>query len=329
VRVSLSPRSRPRSRSSPERGPQPCHNSSTSARDGRERNGFRRRYGWRLRRRRSDPRQRATLSLDGAGNFAGSVDLGGAGSLDFSIGNSSGRLLVDFDVPLALAGPGGIIPAGAVDAVEEAGAALLEPAGGFFAGKPLTVAGSVADKGQLAALRVNGTDALGLLGSDQTFTLQVPGTTKEITLTATDKNGVSETTRYKVLEASAPIATRLGPSVAAGGAVGLKIAKIRYVTRGVTRTKRLRMIIMVKDSRGYLVRGATVTIRSRAAGRLTRRTQSKASNKTGQATFILRVKARTLGKRLFMVTVARTPTAKAARTTSVRLAKARLPAKRR
>jgi hypothetical protein len=266
------------------------------------------------------------LTLDAAGNFAGTVSLGGAGSLDLTVTNSSGQP-VDFHVPLDLAGPGGIIPAGVVDAVEQAGAALLEPAGGFVSGKPLTVAGSVADKGQLAALSVNGVDALGPLGSGQTFTLQVPGTTKEVTLTATDKSGVTETTHYKVLDASTGISTPLGTSVAASSAVGLKIAKVRYVTKSVTRTKRLRMVVTVKDSRGYLVRGAKITIRSKAPGRLTRRTQSKASSKTGQAAFILRVKPHTLGKRLFMVTVARTPTTKAAKTTSVWLAKARLRAK--
>ena len=83
------------------------------------------------------------------------------------------------------------------------------------------------------------------------------------------------------------------------------------------------MIVTVKDNRGYLVRGATIKIRSKAAGRLTRRAQTKTSTKVGQAAFVLRVKPHILGKRLVMVTVARTPTAKAAKTTSIRLAKAR------
>jgi hypothetical protein len=183
------------------------------------------------------------------------------------------------------------------------------------------VAGSVADKGQLAALSVNGIDVLDKLGPDQSFTLQVPGTTKEIGLTATDKSGTAETVRYKVLDSSTPVATPLGRSVAADSAIGLKIAKIRYATKGVTRTRRLRMVVTVRDSRGYLVRGATIKIRSKAAGRLTRRAQTKASGPTGQAAFVLRVKPKALGKRLFMVTVARTPSAKAAKTTSVRLAR--------
>jgi len=267
------------------------------------------------------------LSLDAAGNFAGVVSLEGASALDFTGGNTSGQL-VDFNVPVALAGPGGIIPGSVVDAVEQAGATLLQPVGGFVGGQPLTVAGSVADKGQLAALAVNGTDVMRLLGPDQSFSVQIPGTTKEITLTATDTSGVSQTTHYKVLDSSSGLATPLGPYVSASSAVGLKIVKVRYVAKGVAKTKRLRMIVTVKDSRGYLVRGATIKIRSKAAGRLTRRAQTKTSSKVGQAAFVLRVKTRTLGKRLVMVTVARTPTAKAAKTTSIRLAKARSSTKR-
>jgi len=266
------------------------------------------------------------LSLDAAGNFAGVVSLDGASALDFAVGNSSGQL-VDFTVPVALAGPGGIIPGSILDAVKQAGATLLEPAGGFIGGQPLTVAGSVADKGQLAALAVNGTDVMRLLGPDQSFSVQIPGTSKEITLTATDKSGVTETTHYQVLSSSGG-ATPLGPYVTASSAVGLKIANVRYVATGVARTKRLRMIVTVKDSRGLLVSGATIKIRSKAAGRLTRRAQTKTSSKTGQAAFVLRVKPRILGKRLVMVTVARTPTAKAAKTTSIRLAKARSTRKR-
>jgi hypothetical protein len=266
------------------------------------------------------------FGLDAAGNFAGVVSLDGASALHFSLGNSSSNA-VDLSVPLTLAGPGGIIPAGIVDAVEQAGATLLEPAGGFVGGQPLTVAGSVADKGQLAALAVNGTDVMRLLGPDQSFTVQVPGTSKELTLTATDKSGVSETTHYQVLGTAGGLSP-LGPYVSASSAVGLKIAKVRYIAKGVARTRRFRMIVTVKDTRGLLVRGAKIKIRSKAAGRLTRRAQTKTSTKLGQAAFVLRAKPRFLGKRVVMVTVARTPTAKAAKTTSIRLAKARHTKKR-
>ena len=267
-----------------------------------------------------------SLGLDAAGHFAGVVNLDGASTIDLTVGNSTGQL-VDFHVPLALAGPGGIIPANVLDAVEQAGATLLQPIAGL-ADEPLAVAGSVADKGQLASLAVNGTDVMSLLGPDQSFTVPVPGTTKEVTLTATDTSGVSETTHYKVLDASGLLTTPLGTSVAAANAVGLKITKVRYVAKGVARTKRVRMIVTVKDSRNYLVRGAKITVRSKATGRLTRRSQVKKSSKTGQAGFVLRVKPRMLGKRLVMVTVARTPTTKAAKTTSLRLAKAHASKKR-
>jgi hypothetical protein len=260
------------------------------------------------------------LGVDAAGNFAGAVNLDGASTLDLSLTDSAGHL-VDFHVPLALAGPGGNIPASVTDAVEQAGATLLQPAGGFVGGQPLTVAGSVADKGQLATLAVNGTDVLHMLDSGQSFSTQVPGTTKEITLTATDAKGVSESTHYQVLSGS--VSSPLGASVAAKDARGLKIAAIRYRTKGVARTKRVRMTVTVKDSRGLLVRGAKVTVRSKAAGRLTRRAQAHGTGKLGRAIFTLRVKPHALGRRLVMVTVARTPTAKAAKTTSVRLAKKR------
>jgi hypothetical protein len=87
------------------------------------------------------------------------------------------------------------------------------------------------------------------------------------------------------------------------------------------------MIVTIKDSRGYLVNGASVKIRSKAAGRLTRRSQLKRSGIRGQAAFVLKVRPRSLGKRLVMVTVARTPTARASKTTSVRLRKSRKTAR--
>lgn len=264
------------------------------------------------------------VSVDAAGHFVATVGVDGASALDFGLTTAGGQH-VAFHIPLSLVGTGGLIDGSAVDAVEQAGARLLEPAGGFqaVAGKPLTVAGSVADQGQLASLAVNGVDVTRLLGADRTFSVQVPGTTKEITLQATDTHGVTETTRYKVLTSRGLVATPYGTSVAALNAQGLKIAKIRYSAKRAATTKRVRMLVVVKDSRGYLVRGAKITIRSKAPGTLRRRSQAKRSSTTGRATFVLSVKQHALGKRLVMVTVARTPSVKAAKTTSVRLRRAR------
>jgi len=268
------------------------------------------------------------LGLDASGHFAGVVDLNGASTLDLAVANPVTGQQVSFQIPLTtgLLGPGGIIPAGVLDAVEQAGAALLAPAGGFplLDGKPLQVDGTVADPSQLAGLSVNGVDALHLVQPDQTFSVQLPGTTREVKLTSTDASGVSETQSYGV---SNLYRTSQGISVGAANAIGVRIAGVRYVTKGVARTKRLRMIVTIKDSRGYLVNGASVKIRSKAAGRLTRRSQLKRSGIRGQAAFVLKVRPRSLGKRLVMVTVARTPTAKASKTTSVRLRKSRKTAR--
>jgi hypothetical protein len=266
------------------------------------------------------------VALDASGGFGAVVNLDGSSTLGLTVANPQTGQTVQFQIPLtgALIGPGGVIPASVLDGVEQAGAKLLEPAGGFRAitGQPLTIGGAVADRDQLAGLAVNGKDVMPLLGPDQTFTTQLPGTTKEVTLTARDSQGVTQTTNYRVLDSSAPLATAAGQSVTAAQAIGVKIAKVRYFVKGVTRTKRLRMVVTVKDRRGYLVRGAKVTVRARAKGRLVRRTQIKKSGRTGLAGFVLRVRKGALGKRLVMVTVARTPTAKGSKTSSVRLARA-------
>jgi hypothetical protein len=87
----------------------------------------------------------------------------------------------------------------------------------------------VADKGQLAALAVNGTDVMRLLGPTSRSRFRCPARRKRSRLRATDKSGVTETTHYQVLASSGGVATPLGPYVTASSAVGLKIAKVRYV----------------------------------------------------------------------------------------------------
>jgi hypothetical protein len=270
------------------------------------------------------------LALDGSGHFSGLVDLNGASAVDVAVANPAAGQNVAFEIPLTglLLGPGGLVPGNVLDTVEQAGATLLQPVGGFQAvgGQPLTIGGSVLDSGRLAGLTVNGTDVLKLLQPDQSFNIQVPGTTKEVTLKATDTSGVSETKSYSV--SSLLGATGALSSVSAANAVGLRIAQVRYYVKGAAQTKRLRMVITVKDGRGYLVSGATILVRAKAAGRLTRRAQTKRSGVRGQAAFVLGLRRLSLGKRLVMITVARTPTAKAQQVSSVRLPSARRTAKK-
>jgi hypothetical protein len=272
------------------------------------------------------------LAVDAAGNFSGAVNLDGQSNLTFSLSNSAGEV-TSVTIPLNsnIVGPGGVISPDVLAALEKAAVSILKPAEGFkiLDNLPLRIGGSVGDKDSLASLTINGKDVLGLLGSDTGFSLQLPGTTKEVSVTMTDKQGVSQTSTVPVLHGTSIFTTAAGRSVAATGAIGVRIAKIRYITRSVRRTKRLRMIVTVKDSRGLLIRNASVSVRSKYARRIVRNPRAKKTNKVGQAAFLLRARNRAFGKRLVMVTLAKTPSAKASKSSSVRIPRLKKAAVRR
>jgi hypothetical protein len=79
----------------------------------------------------------------------------------------------------------------------------------------------------------------------------------------------------------------------------------------------MRMVVTVRDRRGLLIRGAKITVRSTKARRLSNRPTMHLSGRKGQATFTLRLRKAAFGKRLIVVTVAKTPKAKASKKTSV------------
>jgi hypothetical protein len=262
------------------------------------------------------------LSVDAAGNFSGAINLDGQSRLTLTLTNSAGEI-TSVTIPLNtnVVGPGGVIGPEILDALKKAGVSILKPLEGFkiLDQLPLKIEGSVLDKGSLASLTVNGKDVLSLLGQDRIFTVLLPGTTKEVTVTATDTQGVSQTSTAPVLHAASMFTTPVGRSVAATGALGVRIAKIRYVTKNVRRTKRMRMIVTIKDRRGLLVRGATVRVTSRYVRRIARNPRAKKTNRVGQAAFLLKATKRTFGKRLVMITVAKTPASKASKRSSVRI----------
>lgn len=272
------------------------------------------------------------LGLNADGTFAGTVDLAGQSLLTVTARNPLSGETVTTQIPLNtnLIGPGGVIPSTILDALKNAGIGLTIPDGGFVSldGLPVKVEGSVLKRDELASLKVNGVDVLDKLTSNGTFAQSVPGTSREVSITATDRQGVTQTTSFGVVPMSSVINTAAGPSVAAAGADGVKIAKIRYLTKTVRAKKRFRMIVTVKDNRGRLVRGATVRVRPKVKRFVVGPSQrTKKSTKIGQANFLVLVRKPALGKRLFMITVAQTPKAKAQKTSSVRLPKAK--AKRR
>ncbi|HEX3686495.1 MAG TPA: hypothetical protein VHU60_02845 [Gaiellaceae bacterium] len=255
------------------------------------------------------------VGLDATGAFAATVPLNGASTLSLVLRQGGTAQQTTFEVPLTgtLLGPGGVIPAGVLDSLEGAGISLLAPTG-TGNGDPLTVSGGVLDRGNLTSLTVNGKDVLGTLGSDGTFSLQVPGTTKVITLTATDRNGSSQTIQTPVT---------IPASVSAKDAVGVRFARIAFFTKSVRKTHRVRMIVTVRDLRGSLVKGATVSVRSLKRGRLTRVPKSALTGPKGSATIVLPLRAVAFGRRLIVNTVARTPSAKVSRKNGVRIPRAK------
>jgi len=263
------------------------------------------------------------LTVDSSGHFDGVVSLEGASAIDLAVLNPAADQKVHYQIPLtgSLLGPGGLIPAEVLNTVEQAGVSLLKPVGGLkvLDGLPLTIGGKVADKSGLADLSVNGVDALSLLQPDGSFTVTLPGTTKDVSVTVTDKQGVSKEQTLSVIHDTSLISTPRGISVSATGALGLRIASVRYVTKGVIHSKRMRMVVTLKDRRNYLVRGATVSIRLARGKLLVKRVQTKKSSKVGTASFVLRVRKVAFGKRLVIDTTAKTPSAKASKRTSVRL----------
>ena len=189
----------------------------------------------------------------------------------------------------------------------QAVAEITKPLGGFNIQDqlPLTLAGSLLNAGQLAGLTVNGIDVLGLVGPDGSFVIPIPGTSREVTIVMTDKQGVTNTTTYPITHNSTIIQTPLGPSVSAAGALGVRITSVRYFTKIVRSKKQFRVLVTVKDNRGYLIRNATVTLKSQRPRLTVGKTRTKVSNKVGQVNFIMKVRPRALGKSVFVLANAR------------------------
>jgi hypothetical protein len=264
-----------------------------------------------------------TLAVNGqpvgvasAGAFSAVVSLNGASSLSLALDEAGSRQQTTFEIPLSrtLLGPGGVIPAGALDSLEQAGVSLLGATGGT-SGEPLTVSGAVLDQGNLSTLTLNGKDVLGSLGAGHTFTMQLPGTTKFLSLSATDKRGASQTIQ-------APL------TVAAKDAVGVRFKRIAFYTKAARKQHRVRMVVTVRDLRGLLVQGATVSVRSTKSGRLLRQPKSALTGPKGSVTIVLPLRAVAFGERLTVNTVARTPSAKVSRKDGVRIPSAKSKARR-
>jgi hypothetical protein len=258
------------------------------------------------------------LDVETGGSFAGVVDVNGQSSLSLALQNPGSGESSTVSIPLNsnLVGPGGLLSSDALTVLEQAGVTILKPLGGF-GDTPITIGGGIANGGQLASLSVNGVDALSTLKPGGSFVVPIPGTTKEIGVLMTDKQGVSLDTTYRT--------TR---SVSATDADGVRIAKIRYFAKGIKKTKRLRVVVTVRDRRNRLIHGAVVKLRSPRTDRILGRSFTKSTNLNGKVAFILRVRRAAFGKRTRFVTTAQTPSAKVSKRTSVRLPRKRAARRR-
>jgi hypothetical protein len=108
--------------------------------------------------------------------------------------------------------------------------------------------------------------------------------------------------------------------VSATSARGLRIASVKYLVSDVVATKRLRVVITLRDLNGRRVRHAIVSVGPVAgAKRTVGGTTSTFSNRLGKAGLVLTATKSMLGRRLLLRITARTPSARAVTVGSVLL----------
>lgn len=246
------------------------------------------------------------VSIKASGAFAGTIDLKGADTIVLALSRPATGVVIKLRIPLL---GRTVIPGSVLDALMRAGISILQPV--VKPGQPVVVNGSVSDGSQLVALTVNGVDVMTLLHGGS-FTVPLPGDTGQVQVDASGANGTTETINAPVFR---PFSTS---TVSARNALGIRIAKIRYIRKGALRTHRMRMIVTVRDVRGRLIRGAIIRVTAKGH-KLAKRPRATRSGPRGRATIGLRLRGSAYGKRLVTVTLAKTPRAKAHKTTSVRV----------
>jgi hypothetical protein len=199
------------------------------------------------------------VGVDASGFFSAVVDLDGESFVVLTL-VTGGDETITIRIPLTVLEGGG---EDLLDALQDAGITLDVPPEGFQVvdDQPPTASGHVLDQNKLASLRVNDKEALGLLGPDGSFSIPLVGSPKQVTVEATDRQGVSQTSAFRTTQVTSVIKTKAGKSVSAAGAQGIVIAKIRFDKRNLLAKKSLGVVLTVKDRRGYLVRGAALHLK--------------------------------------------------------------------
>jgi hypothetical protein len=239
--------------------------------------------------------------------------------------------LVTVEVPLdVLLANGG---EGVLNDLIDAGISIDEPVGGFqiIDGQLPLIEGRVLNGDNLSVIEVNDVNVLSRLGDDGLFSIVLggSGTTERITVVATDRSGVTQTSTFTARRVTSALATRAGTSVSAAGAQGIRIVEVALDKRFLKPAKSLGVIVTVKDRRGFLIRGAALQLRGMPAKHVaTGALKAGFTNRVGKGQFAYRLKASAFtGKPAQFFTIwMRAATPKSSATKKVTL---RLPARTR
>ena len=256
------------------------------------------------------------------GSFRAEVDLA-ADVLALELLGSPGEAIT-IRIPIdVLLGTGGD---GVLDDLLGAGISIDVPEGGFkiVDGQMPVIEGQVLDKSNLSSLTINGQDALRLVGPGGLFALQPSSSRETVTVAATGHSGVSQTSTFRTTRVSSAIRTRSGTSVSAAGAKGVVIAKVVLDRRFLTSTTFLRVVVTVKDRRGYRIRGAALRLRALPSEHVANGTVRVGfTNRIGRSRFVYRLRAAAFNsppaKYLTIATRAATPTHSAIKKVTLRL----------
>jgi hypothetical protein len=150
-------------------------------------------------------------------------------------------------------------------------------------------------------------------------TTKVPGNSPNVTVVVTSTNGTSQTSTVRIKRISSVVRFGRSFSVSAYGASGLRITAVRFDTRHVATTHRAVVNVTVRDRRKYLVRDAVVMLQPTVHGFTIPGATVGLTNTAGRAHFTVAVPRSASGHRLSLTVLARTPTASARLTRSVRI----------
>jgi hypothetical protein len=236
----------------------------------------------------------ADVDVDASGQFSAVVDLDSQAVVVLSLANPGETITIRIPASVLVQ-----LGEGALDALIAAGISIDIPADGLqiVDGNMPVITGRVLDGATLASLTINGRDVLQRRNPNGEFAAQLPdsGSRSEATVTATDKSGVSQTSTFTLIKVRTAIKTKAGTSVSSAGAQGLVIAKVRFDKRKLLATKRLGVIVTLKDRRGFVVRGAALRLKGSPLRYLANgAVQASFTNRLGQARFVYRLSQRAL-----------------------------------